>query len=208
MRLNCGVGEDSWEFLGQQGDQPVHPKRDQSWVFIFRTDVEAETPILWLPDAKSWLIGKDPDAGKDWRQEEKGTTEDEMVGWHHRLNGHEFRQTLGVGDGQGGLVCWSLWGRKESDTAEWLDWTELNWGKLKTLLNTWLQLTSQLKTPTANVEPQHCALWLQPLHTYVSTCLAWASWFTLEVTVFPVQYQVGSSSLDSSAFTVDFWEWV
>ena len=70
--------------------QPVHCKRDQSWVFIGRTDVEAETPILWLPDAKNWLIWKDPDAGKDWKQEEKGTTEDEIVGWHHRLNGHEF----------------------------------------------------------------------------------------------------------------------
>ena len=102
--------------------QLVHPKRDQSWVFIFRTDVEAETPILWLPDAKSWLTGKDPDAGKDRRQEEKGTTEDEMDEWHHW---HDFRQTLGVGDGQGGLVCWSPSGCKESDTAEWLDWTEL-----------------------------------------------------------------------------------
>ena len=87
--------------------QPVHPKGDQSWVFVGRTDVEAETPILWPPDAKSWLIWKDPDAGKDWSQEEKGTTEDEMVGWHHRLNGHEFGQDLGVGDGQGGLACCS-----------------------------------------------------------------------------------------------------
>ena len=79
--------------------QPVHPKGDQSWVFIGRTDVEAETPILWPPDAKSWLIWKDPDAGKDWGQEEKGTTEDEMVGWHHWLNGHGFGWTPGVGDG-------------------------------------------------------------------------------------------------------------
>ena len=83
--------------------QPVHPKGDQSWVFIGRTDVEAETPILWPPDAKSWLIGKDPDAGKDWGQEEKWTTEDEIVGWHHWLNGHGFGWTLGVDDGQGGL---------------------------------------------------------------------------------------------------------
>ena len=81
--------------------QPVHPKEDQSWVFIGRTDVEAETPKLWPPDANSWLIWKDPDAGKDWVQEEKGMTEDEMVGWHHRLNGHEFGWTPGVGDGQG-----------------------------------------------------------------------------------------------------------
>ena len=106
--------------------QLVHPKRDQSWVFIGRTDVEAETPILWPPDAKSWLIGKNPDAGKDWGQEEKGTTEDEMVGWHHQLNGCGFGWTLGVGDGQGGLVCCGSWGRKESDTTERLNWTELN----------------------------------------------------------------------------------
>ena len=104
--------------------QPVHPKENQSWIFIGRIDAEAETPILWPPDAKNWLLGKDPDAGKDWRQE-KGMTEDEMVGWHHWLNGHEFEQALGVGDGQGGLVCYSPWGRKESDTTEWLNWTEL-----------------------------------------------------------------------------------
>ena len=104
--------------------QPVHPKGNQSWVLIGRTDLEAETPILWPHDTKSWLIWKDPDVGKDWRQEEKGTTEDEMVGWHHRLNGPEFGWTLGVGDGQGGLVCCGSWGRKESDTTEWLNWTE------------------------------------------------------------------------------------
>ena len=85
--------------------QPVHPKGDQSWVFIGRTDVEAEVPILWPPDVKGWLIWKDPDAGKDWRREEKGMTEDEMVGWHYWLNGHGFGWTLGVGDGQGGLAC-------------------------------------------------------------------------------------------------------
>ena len=103
--------------------QPVHPKGDQPGVFIGRTDVEAETPILWPPDVKSWLIGTDPDAGKDWGQEEKGTTEDEMVGWHHRLNGHGFGWTPGVGDGQGGLTCCSSWGHKESDTTERLNWT-------------------------------------------------------------------------------------
>ena len=90
--------------------QPVHLKGAQSWVFIGRTDAEAETPILWPPDGKNWRIRKDPDAGKDWRQEEKGTTEVEMVGWHHRLNGHEFEQAPEVGDGQGGLVCCSPWG--------------------------------------------------------------------------------------------------
>ena len=94
-----------------------------SWIFIGRTDVEAETPILWPPHAKSWLIGKDPDAGRDWGQEEKGTTEDEMAGWHHQLDGHEFGWTPGVGDGQGGLACCSSWGRKESDVTERLNWT-------------------------------------------------------------------------------------
>ena len=107
--------------------QPVYSKRVQSWVFIGRTDVEAETPILWPPHTKSGLIGKDPAAGKDWRQEEKGAIEDEMVGWHHRLNGHEFRWTPGAGDGQGGLVCFNSWGRRELDTTEWMNWTELNW---------------------------------------------------------------------------------
>ena len=106
--------------------QPVPPKGDQSWVFIGSTAVEAETPILWSPDAESWLICKDPDAGKDWGQEEKGMTEDEMVGWHHWHNGHGFGWTSGVGDGQGGLACCGSWGRKVSDTTERLNWTELN----------------------------------------------------------------------------------
>ena len=91
-------------------------------MFIGRTDAEVETPILWPPHAKSWLIGKDPDAGRDWGQEEKGTTEYEMAGWHHQLDGHEFELTPGVCDGQGGLTCWDSWGRKESDTTEWLNW--------------------------------------------------------------------------------------
>ena len=117
--------------LDRKKIQPVHPKGDQSWVFIGRTDVEAETPILWPPDAKSWLIWKDPDAGKYWGQEEKGMREDEMVRWHHQLNGHEFGWTLGVGDGQGGLVCCGPWGCKESDTTKRLNWTELNWTENK-----------------------------------------------------------------------------
>ena len=106
--------------------QPVHPKENQSWILIGRIDAEAETPILWPPDAKSWLIWKDPDAGKDWGLEEKGTTEDEMVGWHHQLSGHEFKQTLGVGDGQGGLACCGSWHCEELDRTERLNWTELN----------------------------------------------------------------------------------
>ena len=103
--------------------QPVYLKGNESWIFNVRTDAEA--PILWPPDAKTWLIGKDPDAGKDWRQEEKGKT-GKMVGWHHLLNRHEFEQTLKVGDGQGGLAYCSPWGWKESDMTEWLNWTELN----------------------------------------------------------------------------------
>ena len=98
--------------------QPVHPKGNQFWIFIGRTDAEAEAPTLWPPVAKNWLTGKDPDAGKDWRQEEKGTKEDEMVGWHHRLDGHEFEQAPGVVNGQGRLACC-----KESDTTEQLNWT-------------------------------------------------------------------------------------
>ena len=104
--------------------QPVHPKGDQSWVFIGRTDAEAETPILWPPHAKSWLIWKDPDAGRDWGQDEKGMTEDEMVGWHHRLNGHGFGWTPGVGDGQGGLHAAV---HEVAKSRTWLsNWTELN----------------------------------------------------------------------------------
>ena len=106
--------------------QPVHPK-DQSWVSTGRTDAEVKTPILWPPDAKSWLIWKDPDAGKDWGQETKGTTEDEMVGWLHWLDGHGFGWTVGVGDGQGGLTCCGSWGHKESNMTEGLNWTELMW---------------------------------------------------------------------------------
>ena len=113
---------------GTSGVPPIRispPKGDVSWVFTGRTDVEAETPILWPPDAKSWLIGKDPDAGKDWGQEEKGMTEDEMVGWRHRLNGHGFAWTPGVGDGHEGLTCCGSWSHKESDTTERLNWIEL-----------------------------------------------------------------------------------
>ena len=104
--------------------QPVYPKGNQHWTFIGRTDAEAETPTLWAPDVKKWLTGKDPDAGKDWRREEKGTAEDEMVRWHHWLDQHESEQAPGVDDGQGSLACCSPRGHKESDMTEWLNWTE------------------------------------------------------------------------------------
>ena len=106
-------------------------KGNQSWIFIGRTDAEAEAPILWPSDEKNWFIGKNLDAGKDWRQEEKGIAEDEMVGWHHRLNGYEFEQPLGVGDGQGSLACCSPWGCKESDTTVRLNWAEGKWSKVR-----------------------------------------------------------------------------
>ena len=118
--LNYSVGEDSWESLGLQllaGDKP--------WDFFGRNDAKAETPVLWPPHVKNWLIGKDSDAGRDWGQEEKGTTEDEMAGWHHWLDGHESEWTPEVGDGQGDLVCCVSWGCKESDMTEWLIWSDL-----------------------------------------------------------------------------------
>ena len=101
--------------------QPVHSKGNKSWIFIGRTDAKAETPIFWPPDLKSWVIEKDPDAGKDWGQEEKRMTEDAMVGWHHWLNGHKSGQILGDGEGQGSFACCSPWGHRESDTTEWLN---------------------------------------------------------------------------------------
>ena len=105
--------------------KPVHPKGDQSWIFIGRTDAEAEAPISWPPDAKNWLLRKDPDAGKDWRWEEKGITEDEMVGWHHPLDGNEFKWAPGVGDGQESLACYSPWGCKDLGMTKRLNWTEV-----------------------------------------------------------------------------------
>ena len=127
MLLNCGAGEDSWESLGLQGDQPVNPKGNQSWIFIRQTDAEAEAPILWPPDAKNWLIGKDPDAGKDWRQEEKGMTEDEMVEWHHRLDGYKFELPELVMDRE----AWRAAARGFPKSWKQLnDWTELNWSYL------------------------------------------------------------------------------
>ena len=133
--------------------------KETSWVFIGRTDAEAETPIFWPPNAKSWLFGKDPDAGRDWGQEEKETTEDEMAGWHHRLDAHEFGWTPGVGDGQGGLACCDSWSRKASDTTERLNWTELNWRRA-----TQVSLNEELQYPEF---PQKCVC-----HVYSTTLAA------------------------------------
>ena len=109
MLLNCGVGENSWESLGLQGDQPINPKGNKSWVFSGRPDAEAEASILWPPDVKNWLLGNDLDLGEDWRQEEKGTTEEDMVGQHHQFDKREFEQAPGVGDGQGSMAYCSPW---------------------------------------------------------------------------------------------------
>ena len=123
--------------------QPVHPKGDPSWVFFGRNDAKAETPGLWPPNVKSWFIGKDPDAGRDWGQEEKGMTKDEMAGWHHGLDGHEFEWTPAVGDGQGDLVCCDSWGCKE------LDMTKLNWTELDAYRLSWSRVSmgSELQHP-------------------------------------------------------------
>ena len=126
MLLNCGVGEDPWESLDCKEIQPVNPKGNQSWIFIRRAKAEAEAPTLWPPDVKNWLLGKDPDAGKAWGQEEKGMTENEMVGWHHWLNGHEFGQAPGIGDGRGGLVCCRPWVIKsQTQLSNRTDWKSL-----------------------------------------------------------------------------------
>ena len=128
--------------------QPVHSEGDQPWDFFGRTDAKVQALVLWPPHAKSWLIGKDSDAGRDWGQEEKGTTEDEMAGWHHWLDGRESEWTLGVGDGQGGLACCDSWGRKESNTTEWLNWTEYmgkQWKQWQTLFS-WAPKSLQMVT--------------------------------------------------------------
>ena len=183
MLLNCGVGEDSWESLGLHEIQPVHSKGDQSWVFFGRNDAKAETPVLWPPDSKSWLIGKDSNAGRDWGQEEKGMTEDEMTGWHHWLDGHEFEWTLGDGNGQGGLAYCNSWGCKELDTTERLNWNErdADWSNLTVSLTCMalLQLDTFLSVVQrwqieGNPEPnRHCqSWWFSPAfdHSLKSTC--------------------------------------
>ena len=148
--------------------QPVHPKGDQPWMFIGRS--EAETALLWPLDVKNWLIEKDPDAGEDWRWEKKGTTEDEMVGWHHWLDGHEFEQALGVGDGQGSLVCRSTWGHKESDTTERLNWLTI-------------RVVYMLKDEAeVLLTPGHIISWLKKLKFLLSVCLLATHFFFLIVT--------------------------
>ena len=125
MLLTCGVGEDSWESFGLQEDPTSPFWRRSTLGFLWKEWCESWNSSTLATSCEELIIGKDSDAGRDWGQEEKGTTEDEMAGWHHWLDGHEFGWTLGVGDGQGGLVCCDSWGRKESDTTEWLNWTEL-----------------------------------------------------------------------------------
>ena len=147
--------------------KPVSPKGNQSWIFIGRTDAEAKAPILWLSKAKNWLIEKDPDAGKDWRQEEKRATEDKTVGWHHRLYGHEFEQASKVDDGQGSLVCCSPWGCKELDTTEPLNWARNSPGN-----NSYIVSYPQLDWGNAQTGTLACVslrLTLQSLHMGSST---------------------------------------
>ena len=177
--------------------QPVHPKGDQSWVFIGRTDVEAETPILWPPDGKSWLIWKDPDAGKDWGQEEKGPTEDEMVGWYHRLDGLGFGWTPGVGDGQGGLACCSPWGHKESDMTERLNWTELNCVFRK---QWWLRNLSKFWSSEI---PHHFMFWKSDYQKEPSSCI-WFSWDLLST--LSHDSRMTKSNTDFSFFAWNCWQ--
>ena len=157
--------------------QPVNPKGNQPWIFIGKTDAEVETPILWPPDVKNWLIGKDPDTGNDWKQEEKGTTEDEMVGWHHWRYGHEFEQAPGVGDGQGSLACCSSWDHKKLDMAE-----QLNLIKLKALvvvvvvywlIHVWLLRPQDCSLPGSSVHGILQARILQSIDIPISRGSSW-----------------------------------
>ena len=174
MLLSCGVGEDSWESLGLQGNQ--------SWTFIGRTDGEVEAPILWPPDAKNWLIRKDPDAGKDWSQE-KGTTEDKIFGGHHWLDGHEFEQALGVGDGQGSPACCCPWGCKRSDMTERLNWTEL------IIIIQWFHTCEFTYSQKFVCNPQvgtHS-------HIHLQTCTEWQENWVTQQRTFPVKATQGDT---------------
>ena len=135
--------------------QLVHSRGDQLWVFFGRNDAEAKTPVLWPPHEKSWLTGKDSDAGRNWGQEEKGTTKDEMAGWHHWLVGRECEWTPGDGDGQGGLACCDSWGHKESDMTERLNWTELNWTEAEDIFKKWQEYTEELYKKDVNDPDNH-----------------------------------------------------
>ena len=150
--------------------QPINLKGNQSWIFTGRTDVEAETPILWPPDVKNWVTWKDPDAGKDWRQEEKGTTEDEIVGWHYQLNGHEFDSTPGVGDGQGRLACCCPWGLRVGH-----DWvTELNWTESQGLTSLIAHLVKNL--PAVQETRVRSLDWEDPLEKEIATHFSILAW--------------------------------
>ena len=157
--------------------QSLFPEGDQSLVFIGRTDAKAETPVLWPPHAKSWLIGKNSDAGRDWGQEEKGTREDEMAGWHPQLYGRESEWTPGDGDGQGGLVCCGSWGHKESDTTEWLNWTELKgrWSSFKNMATNPLKCLPQHHSSKASILLHSAFFIVQLSHPYMNTekTIAW-----------------------------------
>ena len=170
--------------------QPVLSEGDQPWVFFGRNDAKAETPVLWPPHAKSWLIGKASDAGRDWGQEEKGTTEDEMAGWHHQLDAHESEWTLGVGDGQGGLVCCDSWGRKELDTIEWLNWTE-HWGKTRKDMGRPKWLSGKEPACQCNVQSLGQKDPLEKEMTTHSSILAWRIPWTEE----PGGYSAGSQKI-------------
>ena len=158
-------------------------------MFFGRTDVEAETPILWPPDMKSWLIGKDPDAGKDWGQEEKGMTEDEMAGWHHWFDGCEFEWTPGVGDGQWGLACCDSWGLKESDTTEWLNWTELGLGSPRSSC-CWIWYLERAHFLIHRWLSSHCKTHMVDR----VSCLSWAS-FIRELNLITLQSHYLPTSL-------------
>ena len=150
--------------------QPIHPKGDQSWVFFGRTDAKAETPILWPPHVKCWLIGKDSDAGRDWGQKEKEMTEDGMAGWHHWLDGHEFVWTPGVGDALGGLACYSSWGHKESDMTERLNWTDYLSKRNKATLFS--------EKTTCNKKRKFASRWKNCTHTHF--CKMWI-WIKVDI---------------------------
>ena len=163
--------------------QPVHSEGDQPWDFFGRNHAKADTPVLWPPHAKSWLIGKDSDAGRVWGQEEKGTTEDEMDGWHHWLDGRESQWTLRVGEGQGGLACWDSWGRKESDTTERLIWSELIWYTLTAWKTEYTVILMSLGTKILNMK--------QKIHKHeMKGKEAWWYWFW-----------IGNNSINSWLFS-------